>query len=294
MILLFGDSWARHSTVHIRDKDNTIQNSAMFSNGQVIIPDEIPRYGYRHWELDDVFVEFQTDDWLAHYFKSHTVVNLSQQANCLININENIKDCVKGSTNLSGPLYAVVFQTDALRNFAHRVDYTHRDTVWPNFTNWCKSNKFDYTTQTLDELLERLFEQFYQNLMYIEHYATHSLNLDFKLLLVGGVNRVHPIVNKTPIKVIIPSVSEFFGLDNDTVVENHLAMMRLVQWWSSEVSGQTRNKLLTEWSYYDYEATKKAKFWANTPEFFAGRHLTSKAFSVLANHIESLVATYKI
>lgn len=293
MILLFGDSWARHATKHVYDPEQSIVTSSMFVNGESVIPKNIDRYGYRHWELNDIFVEFRTEDWLSSYFTQHSVITLSQPANSLDNIGENIKNCVYGCSNLSEPVYAVVFQTDPLRNFAYRADYTCRDVVWPNFAKWCEENNFDYQTHTLNDLLEKMFVKFYNDLMEIELCVSKISKLDFKILLVGGVNKVHRSVNQTSLKVIIPSVSEFFGLKSDTVIENHLALHRLVDWWTSEVPGKHRYKILKEWDYYHSEVVKKANFWIDRPEYFAGRHLTSSGFKKLANQIEIEIMQYQ-
>jgi hypothetical protein len=63
--------------------------------------------------------------------------------------------------------------------------------------------------------------------------------------------------------VCIPSVSEFFGYTNDTVFENHLALHRLIGFWTELVSSAHRTTLLQEWDYYDQETIRKATFWTN-------------------------------
>ena len=73
------------------------------------------------------------------------------------------------------------------------------------------------------------------------------------------------------------------------MIENHLALHRLIGFWRQHVSLAQKHRLLEEWNYYDIEVCRKAKFWTNTPEYFAGRHLTSTAMAQLANYIESKI-----
>jgi hypothetical protein len=285
MILLFGDSWARHSAVHVNDPN--LQTSAMFVNGVLTAADTTSNYGYRHWELENIFVKFNTDDWFAYYFKQQRVITLSQPANCLDAIKEEIKNCVKGCSNINERLDVLVYQTDPLRNFAFREDYTQKNIVWPKFINWCSANNFDYKNQLLDQLLTQLMYNFYNELMYIQDYIKQHTTLDVAIYLIGGVNKVQSMAEHMSINVLLPSISEFFGLEEDTLIENELALSSLVNWWADELTGSQRNCLLQQWECYTTATAKKIKFWTETPEYFAGRHLTSAALTKIADYIES-------
>lgn len=282
MIFIFGDSWARHSTTHIIDEKNTLLTSAV----DCVPLTNITRFGYRHWELDNVFVEFNTDDWFNSYFQKNSVVNFGEFGNTNQWILENLHNRMAGVSNITEPITVIVYQTDPMRIFAPRQDFTKQDIVWPAFQEWCQTNQFDYTTQTLNELIDAIFNNFYLQLSAFKPHAKIKYGLDIDLKLVGGVNVVHPSYSTYGLEVPIKSVSEFFGYTNDTVIESHLALHRLVGFWGDRVSSAHRYRLLEEWDYYDVEVRRKAKFWTNTPEYFAGRHLTSTAMAKVAEYIE--------
>jgi hypothetical protein len=286
MIFIFGDSWARHSTKHVNDQSQSLKTSATQADGPL---KNITRYGYRHWELDDVFVEFNTNDWFNSYFKKNSVVNFGEFGNTNSWILENLHNRMAGVSGITEPITVLVYQTDPVRIFAPRQDFTNQDIVWPAFEEWCQHNQFDYATQTLKELIDTIFDNFYLRLSGFKVHATTEYGLDIDLKLIGGVNAVHPAYSKYRLEVLIPSVSEFFGYTNDTVIESHLALHRLIGFWGDRVSSAHRYRLLEEWRYYDIEVTRKTKFWTNTPEFFAGRHLTSTAMDKLADYIESKI-----
>lgn len=285
MILLFGDSWARHSTKHVVDTES--ENSATLSGPR----DNPMRLGYRHWKFDDTFVEFQTDDWFNSYFKKNPVINFAEFGNTNSWIIENLFSRVVGISNFDQPLNIVVFQTDPLRIFAPRADFTNIDIVWPNFEKWCKEKNFDYHTQDLDALINVLLRDFYIQLLSFESYAEHLLKKPVKIFLVGGVSKVHSSCPDI-LTTIIPSVTEFFGYTEDLVFESHLALHRFLGFWMNKVSSSQKLKLLKQWHYYDQAITKKTDYWSDNPQYFAGRHLTSQAFSQLANHIENCISLY--
>jgi hypothetical protein len=286
MIFLFGDSWARHSTTQVENKHNTLDTSATLSAGPL---KNIQRFGYKHWDLPDIFVEFNTNDWFNSYFQKNSVINFGEFGNTNSWILENLHNRMAGVSNLKEPIAVIVYQTDPMRIFAPRKDYTNQDIVWPAFKEWCHNNNFDYATQTLEELINAIFNNFYLRLSGFKVHAKTKYGLDIDLKLVGGVNAVHPSHSTYGLDVLIQSVSEFFGYTKDTVIENHLALHRLIGFWCDHVSATHKYRLLEEWCYYDVEVSRKTKFWNNTPEYFAGRHLTSTAMAHLAEYIESKI-----
>jgi hypothetical protein len=285
MIFIFGDSWARHSATHIDDKEETLQTSS----AKGIPLKNITRYGYRHWKFDHVFVEFNMNDWFSRYFKKNTVINFGEGGNTNSWILENLHTRMAGVANVNEPITVIVYQTDPMRIFAPRKDYTNRDIVWPIFLEWCESNQFDYSTRTVNDLINTIFEQFYKGLAGFKAHAKNQYNLDVNLQLVGGVNAVQPLHAAYDIPVLIKSVSEFFGHTDDTVIENHLALHRLIGWWGEKVSSEHRNTIMREWQEFDKAVTRKTSFWVANPEHFAGRHLTATALTKLANYIESKI-----
>jgi hypothetical protein len=286
MIFIFGDSWARHSTTHVVDDDRNLKTSATLSAGPL---KNMTRHGYRHWELDNIFVEFNTDDWFNSYFQKNSVVNFGEFGNTNQWIIENLHNRMAGVSNIKEPITVLVYQTDPMRIFAPRKDFTDSNIVWPAFEQWCQDNNFDYATQTLKELIDAIFNNFYLQLSGFKVHAKTKYGLDIDLKLIGGVNAVHPSYSTHGLDALINSVSEFFGYTGDTVIESHLALHRLIGFWGNHVSATHRHHLLEEWYYYDVEVTRKTKFWTNTPEYFAGRHLTSTAMAELAQYIESRI-----
>jgi hypothetical protein len=285
VIFIFGDSWARHSATHITDEEHALLTSAV----DCVPLKNITRYGYRHWKFDNVFVEFNTSDWFNQYFKKNTVINFGEGGNTNSWILENLHQRMAGVSNINEPITVIVYQTDPMRIFAPRKDFTVQDIVWPAFQEWCENNQFDYTIKTIDDLIDTIFDLFYQQLLGFRAHAKHEYNLDIDLQLVGGVNVVHPLHKNYGIPVLINSVTEFFGYTNDTVIESHLALHRLAGFWGDHVSSAHRQRLLENWNYYDTEVVRKAKFWEDNPEYFAGRHLTSLAMSKLAEYIEAKI-----
>lgn len=286
MVLLFGDSWARHACCHRDNKDGRWLTTSL--NG-VNIEQEIS--GYCHWDLDNVFVEFLTNDWFNSYFKKYQIINFAEFGNTNDWILRDMYERLPRVSNFSKQIDVVVYQTDPMRIFAPRADYTNRDIVWPNFVAWAERNSFDYQQKTLNDLVDIIFDNFYERLEGIKYHALNQFGIDIKLHLVGGVNAIYtPALKHKHINVCIPSVSEFFGYNNDTVFENHLALHRLIGFWTESVGSVHRTTLLQEWDYYDKETTRKAAFWTSTPEYFAGRHLTVSGMQHLADHIESYLA----
>jgi hypothetical protein len=283
MILLFGDSWARQSTVHINDPEQLYNNSATLANG----PEKfVQKYGYRHYDLPDVFVEFQEHSWFNQYFKNHTVLNLAEGGNTVSGIIENIYTRMWGISNLTEKIDMIVYQTDPLRIFAPRADYTNKNIVWPNFMHWCQATGFDHRNCGLHELIYTIMNNFYLALSRVQIDARQDHGLDVNLYLVGGVNRVHDCVDQHEISVLIPSVTEFFGYNNDNIIENKQALHSFVDFWISECPDK-RHSLMTEWNYYEVATTQKISYWTSNSQWFAGKHLTSQAFESLAGHIET-------
>lgn len=285
MIFIFGDSWARHSTQHVIDDEETLQTSSV----KGVPLKNITRYGYRHWKFENIFVEFNTGDWFNHYFKKHAVINFGEGGNTNSWILENLHTRMAGVSNINEPITVVVYQTDPIRIFAPRKDYTDQNVVWPAFLEWCQNNQFDYASKTIDDLIDTIFDLFYQQLCGFRDHAKREYNLDIDLQIVGGVNVVHPACRKYNLSVLINSVTEFFGYDKDTAIENNHALQCLVEWWGNNVTSAHRAALLKQWQFYDREVTRKTEFWANNPEYFAGRHLTTDALSKLAEYIESKI-----
>lgn len=285
MIFIFGDSWARHSAVHVSDEDKNLQTSSIAG----IPVKNISRYGYRHWAFPDIFVEFNTNDWFNSHFKKNSVINFGEGGNTNTWIIENLHTKIAGVSNIAEPITVIVYQTDPLRIFAPRKDYTDQSVVWPAFAEWCNSNQFDYHTNSLTDLIDKIFNDFYTQLVGFKEHATSEYNLDIDLQLVGGVSAVHPVCKQHNIPVLINSVSEFFGYNNDGVMENQGALHRFIGFWCKQVSPEQRHRLLADWNHYDSAVAKKEKFWSQNPEHFAGRHLTSTAMAKLAKYIESKI-----
>lgn len=288
MLFVFGDSWARHSARHIVDQSKSIDSSSMFHNGSVKVLDNREYYGYRHWAQTktDIFVAFNTDDWFNSHFSKMSVVNFAEFGNTNGWIVENLYNRMAGISNINEPITVVIFQTDPLRIFAPRQDYTNFNVVWPTFQDWCRANNFDYHTQTLSELVDKIYNMFYQQLLgFKEHMNSNGQPVNIKL--VGGTSAIHPAYKLYNLDVLVPSVSEFFGYSADTVFENQIALDRFVGFWKSNVDKDQQLRVLKDWSDYNNEVSRKLCYWTDTPEYFAGRHLTSTAMKKLAQHIES-------
>lgn len=288
MLFVFGDSWARHSARHIIDQSKSINSSSMFNNGTVKVLNNQEHYGYRHWSQSktDVFVAFNTDDWFNSYFTHTPVINFAEFGNTNSWIVENLYNRMAGVSNISQSIDVVVFQTDPLRIFAPRQDYTNFNTVWPTFQEWCTTNNFDYQTQAFSELVDKIYNTFYQQLLgFKEHIASNGQAVNIKL--VGGTSAIHPSYKLYNLEVLIPSVSELFGYTDDTVFENQIALDRFVGFWKSNVAGDQQLRILQDWNHYNNEVSRKLAYWTDTPDYFAGRHLTATAMKELAQYIES-------
>lgn len=266
MILLFGDSWARQSWQHVSENRNN---------------------GYKHWSLPDTWV-VNTDDWLNSYFNKHLVINLARFGNTTDWIIRDLFHALNTVTNLPDRVDFVVFQTDPLRIFAPRQDYTDQSIVWPNFVSWCDRKGFAWSTSTLDDLFERIYHDWYQDLVSFQ-YQAQSLNPDkqCRLWLVGGVSALHPSVNDFEHQTIVNSISGFFGLDQDCCLENRASLTNFVKFWTDSVTDPDhRYKIKQQWQYYETILQLKEQFWIQNPGLFAGRHLTSQAMRELATHLE--------
>lgn len=142
MIFLFGDSWARQSWEHSQERSTN---------------------GYQHWALPDTRV-VNTEDWLNGFFTKAFVVNFARFGNTNEWINRDLFHCLNTTTNLPDHVDFVVFQTDPLRIFAPRQDYNDRAIVWPNFSAWCDQMQFDWQIKNLEDLLQVIYQDWYQNL----------------------------------------------------------------------------------------------------------------------------------
>jgi hypothetical protein len=288
MILLFGDSWARHACCHRDNKDGQWLTTSSFG----VNIDNQAVTGYQHWDLPDVFVEFLTNNWFNSYFKQHQIINFAEFGNTNDWILRDMYERLPRVSNFSKQIDVIVYQSDPMRIFAPRADYTDRSIVWPNFIAWAEKNSFDYQQKSLEDLIHAIFTTFYERLEGIKFHAAEHFDIDIKLHLVGGVNAIYrPGLKHRDINICIPSVTEHFGYKNDTVFENHLALHRLIGFWTESVGSAHRHTLLKEWDYYDQETTRKAAFWTNTPEYFAGRHLTITGMQHLATYIENYLST---
>ena len=265
MIVLFGDSWARQSYRHSTD----------FSQA-----------GYLHWQLKDTNVALNTNTWLHHYFKKHISINQANFGNTLEWIIQDMFHFKNIFNNLNHPLNFVIFQTDPLRIFAPRADYTNSELVWENFIVWAEQNKFDWSTQGLTELTEHIYLKWYQDLVGFEQ-QEQAAGRKVNFYLVGGVSKIHQCVTQTPIKVLLPSICEHFGLKSDLEFENRASLACFVEIWQQRVSLKHRTIIKQQWDAYENALVLKENFWITNPTLFAGRHLTSAAMAEIAEYIEN-------
>lgn len=265
MILLFGDSWARQSWQHV---------------------DSVTAMGYQHWHWPDTWVENNVNDWFNNYFTT-PCINFAEFGNTNDWIIDNLRQRLPMAT-LSGTVDLVVYQTDPLRIFAPRMDYTDMSIVWPRFMAWCQQHDFDWQQGTVTDLIDRIFRQWYRQLTVFTRWP-HPAHLicQYRLWLVGGVGKLHPTVEHFGVSVLIPSVCEHFGLEQDTQFENRSSLKSFVDHWQQQISGAERQRLLDDYLAIDDILKAKERFWLNRPEYFAGRHLTARSFAELAEHIES-------
>lgn len=269
MIILFGDSWARQSWRH---SPHNINN------------------GYRHWALADTWV-INTDDWLNGFFRHSVTVNFARFGNTLDWIIRDLYHGLNTVSNLPERVDLVVFQTDPLRIFAPRQDYTDRSVVWPMFLRWCEHKQYDWRAGDLEHLLGEIYQGWYRDLNSFHHQArSANADSDIRLWLLGGVSRLHDCVSDFDHQIIMPSVSEHFGHDNDLCLENRSSLASFVDFWGSALdsSGQ-RHDLRQQWYHLDQQLAHKERFWIDHPTQFAGRHLTSDAMCQLAMYIEQVI-----
>ena len=267
MILLFGDSWARQSWSQSTENLNN---------------------GYKHWAFDDIWVNNNVDDWLNRYFTGRTVINFAEYGNTNDWIIKNLYNRSDMMSNWPERVDFVVFQTDALRTFAPRQDYTRKDIVWPNFMQWCQQEKFDWQNQGLEDLLTHLHNKFYQRLNYFLKSAKelHS-HCDVRVWILGGVSKVdQSLLKNCQISCIMPSITEYFGLQTDSYLENRLAFISFVEFWNSELSDSQAQKIKHQWQHHDILLEAKDNFWTSRPDTFAGRHLTSAGLRSVAQAIQ--------
>lgn len=266
MIILFGDSWARQAHYHVSSSDTS---------------------GYQHWQFKHITVATNYNVWLHGFFQHNSALNLAEFGNDLDTILKNIGHFKNIATNLKEVNY-LVFQTDPLRIFAPRMDYTDYDTVWPRFLNWSNTNNFDWKHQLLTDLVDTVYQRWYSNLKTIEIGEQQTGFLQ-NLYLVGGVSKVHDSVNAAGIKVLLPSATEFFGFDQDCPFENRASLTCFVDFWSRSLDHKQSYALKSQWYHYEEAMIEKEKFWIANPEFFAGRHLTAHGMEKLAGYLENLI-----
>ncbi len=182
----------------------------------------------------------------------------------------------------------VVFQTDPLRIFAPRQDYTQKDIVWPNFMQWCETQQFDWQNQDLDDLLTHIYNQFYQGLKYfIAGKRKLNSHCEVRLWILGGVSKVdQSLLSRYQIPCILPSITEHFGLKEDSCLENRLSFISFVKFWTQELSPSQAQKIKHQWDQHDATLQAKDKFWISRPDTFAGRHLTSAGLQSVAQAIQ--------
>lgn len=266
MILLFGDSWARQSWSQSRENLNN---------------------GYKHWAYDDVWVNNNVDDWLNRYITDRTVINFAEYGNTndwIIRDLYNRRDTI---SNWPQRVDFVVFQTDVLRIFAPRQDYTQKDIVWPNFLQWCQEHQFDWRTRDLDDLLSCLHIGFYEKLQYFAKATKSNSSCDTRFWILGGVSKVdQSLLPRYQIPCIMPSITEHFGFQHDSCLENRLSLISFVKFWTSELPGPQAQKIKHQWDYHDSILKAKDNFWTSRPDIFAGRHLTSLGIQSVAQAIQ--------
>jgi hypothetical protein len=270
MIILFGDSWARQAYYHSHDAD--------------------PQ-GYAHWHHKDVTVALHTDTWLNHFIETSSSLNQANPGNTTELIIQDLCH-FKNISRIQQPLNYVIFQTDPLRIFAPRMDYTDYNTVWPRFREWANSNNFDLETQGISQLVEKIYTDWYSSLVGFERQEQQQQNPATKLFLVGGVSKVHSSANQAGIKIIMPSITEHFGFDQDLIFENCASLTCLIDFWCRHVPAAHKQQLRQEWWHYEGLLLAKENFWVNNPQWFAGRHITAEAMQQVARKIESTVLDF--
>lgn len=269
MILLFGDSWARQSWQH-----ETVPS----------------QHSYPHWNQKNCFVNNNVDDWINNYFTG-PCINFAEFGNTNNWIIEQLYNRTATISNPDSDINYVVFQTDPLRIFSPRLDYTDKLVVWKNFTNWASENKFNWQEQTFTDLLDYIFNNFYQALAFFHKHAQQKfLKQQVKLFILGGVSRLHSSVHNHSLDIIHNSITNFFGFTQDIEFENRLSLASFLNFWLDHVSYQQRQILLDQWHHYENSLTAKENFWVANPNLFAGRHLTTQGIKTVANLIEQHIS----
>lgn len=266
MIALFGDSWARQAYCHVTTTDPM---------------------GYRHWYHKDITVSLQQNTWLHHFFQTTPSLNHAEFGNSTDMILQNLYH-FENIARLHVQVNYVIFQTDPLRIFSPRLDYTDYNTVWPRLCAWSQDHNFDLETGSIDSLVELVYSQWYMELKNFEILQKNK-NCNSQLFLIGGVSKIHPCIQKTDLQVMIPSVTEFFGHKQDLVFENRASLINLVKFWRQNVGRAQSNLLQEEWHWCEKSLQRKENFWIACPEYFAGRHLTAKGMQGVAEHIEKIL-----
>ena len=270
MIILFGDSWARQAYYHSNESD---------------------AQGYDHWYHKGITVALDTNTWLNHFFEHSSSLNQANFGNTTELIIQDLCH-FKNIARIQQPLTYVIFQTDPLRIFAPRMDYTDYDTVWPRLQTWAQANDFDLDNKGISHLVEKIYTDWYASLVGFERQEQQQQHPATRLFLVGGVSRVHSSASQSGIKIIMPSVTEYFGFDQDLVFENRASLACLVDFWCRHVPDSQKQRLKQEWLHYEDLLLAKEKFWIHNPQWFAGRHMTAKAMQQVAGKIESVVQEF--
>jgi hypothetical protein len=133
-----------------------------------------------------------------------------------------------------------------------------------------------------------LHNKFYQRLNYFLKSAKelHS-HCDVRVWILGGVSKVdQSLLKNCQISCIMPSITEYFGLQTDSYLENRLAFISFVEFWNSELSDSQAQKIKHQWQHHDILLEAKDNFWTSRPDIFAGRHLTSLGLQSVAQAIQ--------
>ena len=268
LVLLFGDSWARQSWYH----DST--------------PTE---YYYPHWSLSNTYVNNNINDWFNQYI-SNTCINFAEYGNTNSLIIQQLYNRTATISNIQQDINYIIFQTDPLRIFAPRQDYTDKLLVWKNFQVWAQQNNFNWHNSSLNDLLDVIFKNFYQALIFFQKTAQQKFSdRSVKLYIIGGVSALHKCIADYPLNIIHNSISNFLGLDQDSVFENRSSLINFTHVWQDNISSTHKNILLDQWQEFENQLIKKENFWINNPELFAGRHLTTKGITTVANLINNTI-----
>lgn len=268
LVLLFGDSWARQSWYH--STVPTVSN-------------------YQHWRFPEIYVNNNIDDWLNQYI-SNPCINFAEYGNTNSLIIEQLYNRTATISNIQQDINYIIFQTDPLRIFAPRQDYTDKLLVWKNFQLWAQQNNFNWHNSSLNDLLDIIFKNFYQALIFFQKTAQQKFsNNVVKLFIIGGVSALYKNITDYPLNIIHNSISNFLGLEQDIVFENRLSLISFVNIWLDNISTTHRQILLDQWHEFENQLIKKENFWISKPELFAGRHLTAKGIQTVANLINNTI-----